>query len=318
MQTTVFGMNAAWSSPGRRVCLAILLSVLVHAALLWLPPMKLPHEKVISPSLSAGLEPRPTLMAPIAAMESADQAIRPGGTVAARAQKKAAQPMPALEKTEKNHVFPTRLQLVFSVYRDSDLFKVGEIHHQFEIKAGLYHLKSSRETAGMSHLLGHEVLVQESVGRVDEHGLRPETFKQENNGAGGNSRLAATFDWPAQQLHFLAGRDASLPSGAEDILSFMYQLSQIPLQGEIIPMAISDGTQLESIQIEIGSVEAIDTPMGKLRALHLRKMHGRNEAYFEVWLALEYRLLPVKFRQVDGAGYRTEQIVVSDIRGTDD
>jgi len=59
------------------------------------------------------------------------------------------------------------------------------------------------------------------------------------------------------------------------------------------------------------------TPIGKLRALHLRKMHTQGEAYFEIWLGLEYRLLPVKFHQVDSSGKVTEESVISGIRAAD-
>jgi hypothetical protein len=58
--------------------------------------------------------------------------------------------------------------------------------------------------------------------------------------------------------------------------------------------------------------------MGKLSTLHLRKMHARGEGYFEIWLGLEYRLLPVKFDLVDGSGNVTEELVISSIRAADE
>jgi len=90
------------------------------------------------------------------------------------------------------------------------------------------------------------------------------------------------------------------------------------MEGEFFPMAVSDATQLQQYQIEIGAKEDIATPMGKLRTLHLRKMHTQGEAYFEIWLGLEYRLLPVKFRQVDGSDNVIEEFVISDIRAADE
>ncbi len=101
-------------------------------------------------------------------------------------------------------------------------------------------------------------------------------------------------------------------------LSFMYQISQLPMNGEFFTMPISDGMQLQQDQIEIGTKEDLATPMGKLRALHLRKMHADREAYFEIWLGLEYRLLPVKFRQIDSSGNMIEEFVITDIRAADE
>jgi hypothetical protein len=47
-------------------------------------------------------------------------------------------------------------------------------------------------------------------------------------------------------------------------------------------------------------------------------MHAQGEAYFEIWLGLEYRLLPVKFSQVDSSGKVTEEFVISGIRAADE
>jgi hypothetical protein len=58
--------------------------------------------------------------------------------------------------------------------------------------------------------------------------------------------------------------------------------------------------------------------MGKLPALHLRQMHTQGEAYFEIWLGQEYRLLPVKFSQLDGTDKMIEEFVISDIRSTEE
>jgi len=60
-----------------------------------------------------------------------------------------------------------------------------------------------------------------------------------------------------------------------------------------------------------------EIPLGKLPILHLREMHESGAAYFEIWLGLQYRLLPVKFRLVDSSDKVTEEFVVSDIRAGD-
>lgn len=102
------------------------------------------------------------------------------------------------------------------------------------------------------------------------------------------------------------------------MLSFTYQLSQLPMKGEYFPLPVSDGSTLETYEIEIGQKEDITTPMGKLRTQRLRKMHNRSEAYFEIWLGLEHRLLPVKIRQIDRDGQIVGEMVVSDIRVADE
>jgi hypothetical protein len=97
----------------------------------------------------------------------------------------------------------------------------------------------------------------------------------------------------------------------------MYQISQIQMNGEFFLLPVSDAAQLQQYQIEVGTKENIDTPMGKVRALHLRKMHAQGEAYFDIWLGLEYRLLPVKFSQVDDSDKVIEEYVISSFRAAD-
>jgi|GEM_PF-4903864 len=39
---------------------------------------------------------------------------------------------------------------------------------------------------------------------------------------------------------------------------------------------------------------------------------------FEIWLGLEYRLLPVKFRQIDSSDEVTDEFVIADIRAAEE
>lgn len=318
---------AALRTPARRIGFAIALSILIHAFILWLPYIHLPHSKVQLPPLTARLElmPKPKSQAmpeaeapPAAQAEPVTDAINPRGRPAGKRASNAQAAMKEMEKSSAMHQFPKHVQLSFAVYKGAGIFTVGEISHQLDIHSDKYTLRSRRQTAGLSSLLNREQFTQISQGKIGEQGLQPATFKAESITSGSKQSLKVTFDWAAQKLRFLHGAETTLPADAQDALSYMYQLSQISMQQEIIPLAISDGAHLEKFELEIGRAEEISTPIGKLRALHLRKIHAPGEAYFEIWLGLEYRLLPVKFRQLDGSGEVTEEFVISDIRASDE
>jgi hypothetical protein len=179
-------------------------------------------------------------------------------------------------------------------------------------------LKSDQRSSGLNSLRNNDRIILSSHGKIGDYGLQPDTFEEEDIDESGKQSMQAIFDWAEKKLRFSDGNETALPENAQDVLSFMYQLSQIALTGEYFPMPISDGSQLQQVQIEIGIKEDLSTPMGKIRALHLRKIHSDREAYFEIWLGLEYRLLPVKFRQVDSSGNTIEEFVVSDIRSSDE
>ncbi|HEX5363397.1 MAG TPA: DUF3108 domain-containing protein, partial [Gallionella sp.] len=109
-----------------------------------------------------------------------------------------------------------------------------------------------------------------------------------------------------------------LPELAQDMASFLYQLSQLPLDAGVIPIYISNGKKLERYELAVGAEEYIQTDFGRLRALPLHKIHGSNEEGLDIWLGLEYRLLPIKIRQTDREGHTAGEMVVSDIRVADE
>ncbi|MGC2049217.1 MAG: DUF3108 domain-containing protein [Gallionella sp.] len=312
-------MIAVLLTPARRIALAIAFSVLIHAAILWLPYIQLPQAKVELPQLSVRLEPLPKPVETIAANpEPGYPLAKSEGGVSAKPKDSAMNAMDGTEQTAAAQPFPKHLKLRFTVYKGADGIRIGEIIQQLDIQGVRYFLKSVRETSGLASLRNSDRLIQASRGRLVATGLQPQIFEEERITKGGKQIMQATFDWTTQTLQFSHGSETALPANAQDVLSFLYQLSQIQMKGEYFPLPVNDGTQLQQYQIEIGAKEEIVTPMGKLRALHLRKMHAQGQAYFEIWLGQEYRLLPVKFRQVDSSNEVTEEIVVSDIRASDE
>ena len=299
----------------RRIIFAIAFSVLIHAAILWLPQIRLPRIEAQLPPLIARLELLPQPLAQSAKPEPEKSATKPDDTASARPKAKAVEKM---EETVTHRLFPNHVQLTFAVYKGMGGFKIGDVHHRLEINGDKYTLTAVKRTTGLAALLNDEQTTQTSRGKIVKQGLQPQSFMEEKIIAGSKQSLKATFDWAAQKLHFARGSKVSLPVDTQDALSFAYQLSQLSMRTEYIPLAISDGRQLENFRLEIVGEEDISTPMGKIRALHLREMHVLGNAFSEIWLGLEYRLLPVKYHQVDSSGEVAEEEVISDIRVADE
>lgn len=302
-----------------RIAIAIIVSLLIHAVIFWLPHFQLPGEKLQLPPLTITLLPLSKLkvqQAEVAAL--VNRTSKPDDKSLEMPTANPLDVIKEMEKSANSRLFPRHLALKFDVYKGGGIFRVAEVRHQLDILNGRYRLYATMQTAGISSLHNDDQLSQLSQGKMDEQGLHPDTFMAEKITKGRKQSLKADFDWVAQTLRFVKSDEVSLTPDAQDILSFMYQLSQLSMSREIIPLSISDGEHLEKYQIEIDSAEDIVTPMGNLHALHLRKMHPVNESYFEIWLAQEYRLLPVKFRQVDGTGKVIEELVITDIRTSDE
>lgn len=288
---------------------------MLHAAILWLPYIQLHHDMMQPPPLIVRLEPLPKPITPSADKPLPADPISQQGIGAAA--KPAADAMSTMNKTQESadiHQFPKHLRLIFAVYQGSDSFRTGESDHQLDIYGDRYTLQAVKKATGLNSLRNTGQLIQTSRGTIGKPGLQPEVFEEETATRDGNQSRQATLDRKTRKLSFSPGSETTLPEEAQDILSFMYQLSQLPVGMELFQLPVIDGTHLEQYQIEIGVKENITTPMGKLRTLRLRKIHDHGKPYFEIWLGLEYRRLPVKFSQFDGSGKLIEEYLISDIR----
>ncbi|MDD2720483.1 MAG: DUF3108 domain-containing protein [Gallionella sp.] len=338
-------MNLLPETARGRIALAIGLSLLLHTALMFGPKLvELPPVEPTLPPLQAKLEPLPKIQpvtpkpppkhhpgkpqhTPTQPPEAAPIALagpEPGVPPSAPSPPSPEPPpvdvqaatTPAAEPPP--HPLPRQAQLTFSVYKGQDL-TVGEARQKLEISDnGHYTLQVSMQTIGLARLFKTFVMEQHSSGTLDASGLRPETYNEGKVNDDNSQTLTAHFDWPNRLLSFSSGNQTALPDQAQDMLSFLYQLSQSPLDQPVLTMYISNGKKLEKYQLEVGQEGSVLTRNGKLRALPLRKIHAPGEEGLEVWLGLEYRLLPVKIVQIDRNGDVAGQMVVTDIRVSPD
>ncbi|TXT25918.1 MAG: hypothetical protein FD134_793 [Gallionellaceae bacterium] len=346
-------MIAALRLPTRRIAFAVALSVLAHAAIIWLPQVPLPHPDLPPLPLTAKLEvlqkseskpvavkprkkqqrasnPKPPASTPAAYNEpTAPADIVPDAPPSPPAEPAAAVETPDLAETAPvvdgaasvvaaapvaANPLPRQALLTFAVYKGLDNFKIGEVQHQLEIGGDEYTLYAVTQTVGLAKLFKNLQIVQISRGKTDWQGLHPEHFEEERIEGGNKQSLHAAFDHPSQKLRFSHGGETALPPDAQDILSIFYQLTQLPMNRETIPIFVSNGKKLEKYEFKIDAEEEITTPMGKLRSLPLRKLHAPNEDGFEIWLGLEYQLLPIKIRVIERSGEAAGEIVISSIR----
>jgi hypothetical protein len=315
---------AAFRTPGGRIALAIALSLLIHAAILWLPYITLPQPDVQLPPLSVRLEPLPQPVKLLAKNKGRAKPVPSKAVTSSEAAKptdSVNESMAPMKKTRQSTAilpFPKHLQLTFSVYKGYDGLITGEVHQQFDVRGDRYNLESMRQSAGLASLHNSDRVIQNSRGKITETGLQPDIFEEQLITRKDRESMRVTFDHAAGKLLYSNGDITELPENAQDALSFLYQLAKLPMGVESFTLPVSDDKQLHQYQIEIGTREDLDTPMGKLRTLHLRQIHNEGEAYFQIWLGLEYRLLPVKFLRIDGSGTVTEEFVISSIHAADE
>lgn len=250
---------------------------------------------------------------------AAASSIAAASDVAAASSVAAASGAGYAETASKPPQLPRHARLRFSVKAGSYRLYAGEIKLDMEIADGRYTLHEEMETVGLARLIKRYVNTQDSRGTVSpEHGLRPDEFTEVKTDEHGTQRSDAVFDWAAHKVRFASGTRSPLPDGAQDMLSFPYQLSQLPYDKTIIPLAIVNGRKIEFYRLETSPEEIVVTAVGKLHTLHLTKLHKPGEEGMDVWLAREYRLLPVKIRYYNRDGSLAAEVMIKEIRASDE
>jgi len=322
-----------------RILLALVLSVVLHFFLLLSPITILPLNTARLPPIIAKLEPLPAARAkpidkfrpapirpelPLPAPVTFDSAIpsisgylptsspETIASVASRLQLEFGQ------STQPAHPLPKHAQLSFTAYKGT-FFPVGIAQYRLKIDDDLnYIITAEMNTSGVVGFFKTFELNQQSVGTLNMHGLRPDLYSETRNNSGLSDAVWAEFDWSQQMITFSNGRETLLLDRSQDMLSFMFQLSQLPLDNVEVPLSISNGKKLGGYELLVGVEEEIKTEMGILRALPINKMGDPDEGGMTIWLGLEYRLLPIKIRKIDRHGEIIAEMVISDLHFADE
>ena len=204
---------------------------------------------------------------------------------------------PAVEAAPAESRLPARGMIRYRVDRGDQGFEVGRSTHAWEAIDGAYRITAVTETSGLAALFKPLRIELESRGRLTAEGLQPTSFLIRRDGVATNEK--AEFDWPQMQVRIGNAAAQPLSPGAQDLLSFHYQLGFLPHpeMGNVLPIAT--GKKYENYRLESLGDEQIDIPAGSFRTLHLRAP-GDNTT--ELWLAYDYLLLPVKIRHLDRDG----------------
>jgi len=189
---------------------------------------------------------------------------------------------------------------------------VGVSHISFkQAPDGTYSLSSTTEATGVLSLFLHGQLIQTSTGLVTEQGLRPAEFHYEMTSKQDKSRRAQ-FDWQAGELTLVTEKrtkKVALHEGAQDLLSFMYQFVFVPPM-ERMEIPITNGRKLDIYSYAFEGEEEFMTPVGNLRTVHL-SYPGDDGEKTELWLAVDYKYMPVKIRKTEEDGSVIEQFVTN-------
>lgn len=338
----------------RRFAVAALVSGVVHAGAIALGRIDLPQAPAELPPLAVRVEhaappppvrlraPRvaraeaphvpaiPVIAAPRGAERMETPALQPDGTPSGELPAPAAETEPVVVATAPPSTlappapalpaFPRSGQITFSIVYGRDGFPVARTVQSWKIDGERYQLASRSETVGIVDLFRSQHRTYVSRGELTAGGLRPETFLMSRDRGRGAEEARVRFDWGQGRVTLgpaTAQREQALPGGSQDILSFMYQLALAPPPPGRTRVAVTNGTRLETYELDVLPEERIETPLGLMRALPIRHLRAPGTEGVDIWLATEYRHLPVRMRFYGRDGEPTGEHVVTEIRLSD-
>lgn len=339
-----------------RLLAAASLSVLVHAALMSGRWLEMPQTKQPDMPLQVGLvraEPKPPPLAeagpaprarparartrtvapampPVAAAaplvlpdpEPAEMAEEPAQTPATEPPSPpVAEASPAPQEHTPVKTLPRKGRIAYTMYYGDDGFTVGKTVQSWEVNTGGYKLGSVSETTGIVELFRAQRHIYLSEGRFTPDGLQPEKFFMSRTRRGRTEAAQALFDWAGGVItlgRVPHQRGATLVPESQDIVSFMYQLALSPPAPGRIRLPVTNGSRFETYELDVLDEEDIETPLGMLRALPVRQVPRPGAESIAIWLAVDYRHLPVRIRFFDREGKPMGEQVVNDIQISDE
>lgn len=336
--------------PDRRLLLALGASLLLHLALLLQPLWRLPMqgEAATAPRLDARLlalpkpetpkpkpqdkppprKPPPRSPAPESARSAPPvlvQAPAPAvpATVPPVAPEPAppeppappevpSEPAPAAPGLPVSDILASADEgrLVFSVILGRQGLIVGRAIQTWKREGEHYTLASVTETVGLAALFRNVRVTQVSSGRVTGRGLVPDAFRVvQEDGAVGSAR----FDWKRKRLALdIAGekREVPLHSGAQDLLSFIYQLVIMRPEGNS-ELHVATGKGYNAYVLEYKGEEKLAIADTQVASRHYITVGPPGEQTTEVWLASDLAFLPVRVRYIDKKGQTFDMIATN-------
>lgn len=276
-------------------------------------PIPAPPMPAIAAATPFALPPEPHPPATIA------QAAEPEPPATESTSEPAPEPAPPAAATAPAPVrsLPRKGRITYALYLGTDKFSVGKATQSWEVEADAYILASDAETTGVVDFFRPQRLRYLSQGKLTPQGLQPEKFLTSRTRRGQTEAAEARFDWGSASLTFgntNTSRSVALPAGSQDLISFIYQMSLVPPQPGRFRVPVTNGARFETYDVEVLDQEDIDTPLGMLKAIPVRQVRRAGAESIEIWLAAEFRYLPVKIRFIDREGNPAGEQIVNEIR----
>lgn len=211
------------------------------------------------------------------------------------------------QSSEKKEIQYKKVIINYDVRRSLDGSPVGSARTMYLLgENNQYSIKNEVEAKGFVSLFYWNKLVQTSDGVVTPEGLKPKNYHYQ---FGSKIDNFAVFDWESKKIiTTMNGKtnEFDMFEGSQDMLSFMYQFMFEPPLTKM-KIYITNGKNYKPYDYSYIGEEVIETEVDKILTMHIAKFNYNNEERIDLWLAKDYRYLPIKIRKTEKDGSILDQ-----------
>lgn len=178
---------------------------------------------------------------------------------------------------------------------------VGEMELSLALPGnGEYHYRSRSRPTGLLGLLVGGRIEEQSSGELSAGELRPLRYRYRREGD--KARVVALdFDWRRRRVVNTINDDPwtmTIEPDTVDKLAVQLALMRDLQSGESeMTYRVADGGKLKTYRFRRGDEEVVETPVGRLKSVRVRRDRDREDRYTEFWCAPRFGFLPVRVIQ---------------------
>jgi len=211
------------------------------------------------------------------------------------------------QSSEKKEIQYKKIVIDYDVRRSLDGSPVGAAKTTYLLEKDThYSIRNEIEAKGFVSLFYWNKLVQTSDGLVTPEGLKPINFHYQ---FGSKIDNLAVFDWESKKITITVNgskNEVEMQEGSQDTLSVMFQFMFEPPLTKM-KLYVTNGKNYKAYDYAYVGDEIIETEVDKIETMHIAKFNYTNEERIDLWLAKEYRFIPIKIRKTEKDGSILDQ-----------
>ena len=189
---------------------------------------------------------------------------------------------------------------------DSD---IGLRTHSLSVQNKLYLYEAKMHTTGLARLLKSGEVTERSQWQLKNKQIVPVSYEY-NDSSNEDRHTFLAFDWPNHSVTNHVGKKPwamDIPDGTQDKFGYMLALMNDLQHGKQNPeYKIADGGRLKTYQFKALGTEIIETPIGKFKALKLKRTRvGQKNRITYIWCVPKKDYLPIKIERHKGGNIYT-------------